>query len=68
MSVDLSVSSHYGVTLQRPCLRPREQLLLQNYKVQRHAVFLKDTLSIEDDKLFKPCRSVCSSLLQSHYK
>ena len=47
MSVDLSVSWHYGITLRRL----REQLLLQNYKTQKHAVFfLKDTLFIEDDK------------------
>ena len=24
--------------------------------------FLKDTLSIEDEKLFKACKSVCSSV------
>ena len=35
---------------------------------QRHAVFLKDTLTIEDEKLFRPCRSVHSSVPQSHYK
>ena len=27
--------------------------LLQNYKAQRHAVFIKDTLFIEGEKLFK---------------
>ena len=51
MSADLSVSWHYGITLRRlgtrPCLREQ---LFQNYKTQRHAVFLKDTLSIKDDK------------------
>ena len=31
MSADLSVSRHYVITLRRG--RPREQLLLQNYKV-----------------------------------
>ena len=31
--------------------RPRDML-----------VFLKDTLSIEDEKLFKACKSVCSSV------
>ena len=31
--------------------RPREMLF-----------FLKDTLSIEDEKLFKACKSVCSSV------
>ena len=31
--------------------RPRDMLL-----------FLKDTLSIEDEKLFKACKSVCSSV------
>ena len=41
----------------RPCAR-----LLQNDKAQRHAVFLKDALPIEDEKLFKACRSVCSSV------
>ena len=39
--------------------RLREQLL-QNYNAQRHTVFFKDTLTIEDEKLFKACRSVCS--------
>ena len=40
----------YVVTLRRGRTCPREQLL-QNYKAQRHAVFfLKDTLSIEDEK------------------
>ena len=29
---------------------------------------LRDTLTIEDDKLFKACRSVHLSVLQSHYK
>ena len=29
---------------------------------------LKGTLSIEDEKLFKACRSVCSFVLQKHYK
>ena len=37
--------------------RPRDMLLI-----------LKDTLSIEDEKLFKACRSVCLSVPQSHYK
>ena len=61
------VSWHYGITLW--CTRPCEQLLLQNYKAQRHAVFfLQDTLTIEDEKVFKACRSVCLSVLQSHYK
>ena len=32
MSADLSVSWHYVVTLRRGRPRPREQLLLQNYK------------------------------------
>ena len=36
MSADLSVSWHYVITLRRgrtrPRTRPREQLLLQNYK------------------------------------
>ena len=52
MSADWQVSWHYGITLRRPrlCTRPRDKLLLQNYKTQRHAVFLKDTLTIEDDK------------------
>ena len=49
--------SFYVVTLQHerthPSLRPREQLLLQNYKAQRHAVIFKVTLAIEDEKLFK---------------
>ena len=30
--------------------------------------FLKDTLSIEDEKLFKACKSVCSSVFKRHYK
>ena len=30
--------------------------------------FLNDTLSIEDEKLFKACSSVHSSVPQSHYK
>ena len=47
---------------------PCEQLL-QNYKAQRHTVFFfKDILTIEDEKLFKACKSVCSSVCQSHYK
>ena len=58
MSADLSVSWHYFVTLRRVCTRPRERLL-QNYRVQRHAVFLQDILSIKDEKLFKA---------YSHYK
>ena len=37
--------------------RPRDMLF-----------FLKDTLSIEDEKLFKACKSVCSSVCQRHYK
>ena len=37
--------------------RPRDMLLI-----------LKDTLSIEDENLFKACRSVRSSVPQSHYK
>ena len=37
----------YVVTLRRG--RPREQLLLLNYKTQRHAVFLRDTLTIDDE-------------------
>ena len=37
--------------------RPTDMLLL-----------LKDTLSIEDDKLFKACRSVCLSVHQNHMK
>ena len=58
----------YVVTLWRWHPRPREQLLLLNYNTQRHAVFFKDTLTIEDEKLFRPCRSVRSSVPQSHYK
>ena len=50
------------------CPRPREQLLLLNPETQRHTVSLKDTLTIEDEKLFKACRSVCLSVPQSHYK
>ena len=30
--------------------------------------FLKDTLSIEDEKSFKACKSVCSSVCKRHYK
>ena len=37
--------------------RPSDMLLL-----------LKDTLSIEDDKVFKACRSVCLQVPQSHQK
>ena len=37
--------------------RPRDMLLI-----------LKGTLTIEDEKLFKACRSVRSSVPQSHYK
>ena len=37
--------------------RPRDMLF-----------FLKDTLSIEDEKLFKACKSVCSSVCYSHCK
>ena len=37
--------------------RPRDMLFL-----------LKDTLSIENGKLLKACRSVRSSVSQSHYK
>ena len=37
--------------------RPRDMLF-----------FLKDTLSIEDEKVFKACKSVCSSVCYSHYK
>ena len=37
--------------------RPRDMLF-----------FLKDTLSIEDEKLFKACKSVCSSVCYRHYK
>ena len=43
------------------CTRPRPPLL-QKYKAQRRAVFLKATLSIEDENLFKACKSVCSSV------
>ena len=51
MSADLSVSSHYGITHVRvnnfsKGTRPRDIL------------FFKDTLSIEEEKLFKACRSV----------
>ena len=44
-------SGHYVITLRRwhTHTRLREQLLLQNYKTQRHAVFLKDTLTIKDE-------------------
>ena len=59
MSADLSVSRHYVVTLRRGRPRPREHLLPQNYMAQRYAVFLKDTLTIQDEKLFKACKSVC---------
>ena len=38
--------------MQCPNLHPCEQLL-QKYKVQGHAVSLKDTLSIEDEKIFQ---------------
>ena len=38
------------------CKRPRDMLTL---------LLLKDTLSIEDDKLFKACRSVCSFVHQN---
>ena len=68
MSADLSVNRHYGITLWRMRPHLRKQLLFQNYKEQRHAVFLEDTLSIEDEKVFKACRSVHSSVPQSHYK
>ena len=45
------------------CTCVHEQLLLQNYKAQSHAVFFfKDTLSIEDENFLKACRSVCSSV------
>ena len=37
--------------------RPRDMLF-----------FLKDTLSIEDENLFKACKSVCSSVCERHYK
>ena len=59
------VSCYCGITLRRL----REQLLLQNYKTQRHAVFLfKDALTVEDNKSQNSCRCVCSSVPQSHYK
>ena len=37
--------------------RPRDMLF-----------FLKDTLSIEDEKLFKACKSVCLSVCYRRYK
>ena len=37
--------------------RPRDMLF-----------FLKDTFCIEDEKLFKACKSVCSSVCKSYYK
>ena len=45
-------SFFYVVTLRHGCMHPcpREQVLLQNYKAQRHGVFFKDTLCIEDEK------------------
>ena len=63
-----TTTDFYVVTLRRGRPRPHEQLLLLNYKTQRRAAFLKDTLTIEDEKLFKAYRSVCSSVPQSHYK
>ena len=61
MSADLSadiISSLCGVGVRvrvnnffSKTTRPRDMLF-----------FLKDTLSIEDEKLFKACKSVCSSV------
>ena len=39
--------------------RPSEQLLLQTTRPRDMLIFLKDTLTIKDEKLFKACRSVC---------
>ena len=36
-------------------------------KLREIMFLLNDTLSIEDEKLFKACKSVCSSDPQSHY-
>ena len=50
-------------------LRVRVNIFSSKTTRQRHAgFFLKDTLTIEDDKLLKACKSVCLSVLQSHYK
>ena len=50
-------------SLRRGRTRPREQLLLQKTTRPRDMLFfLKDTLSIEDENLFKACKSVCSSV------
>ena len=39
MSADMSVSWHYVITQRQRHTHPREQLLFQNYKAQRHTVF-----------------------------
>ena len=68
MSADLSVSWHYVVTLRRGRTRTRTvRVRVNNFssKTTRPRdvlFFLKDTLSIEDEKLFKACKSVRSSV------
>ena len=54
MSADMSSLCGVGVRVNNffsKTTRPRDMLF-----------FLKDTLSIEDEKLFKACKSVCSSV------
>ena len=63
MSADLSVSWHYVVTLRRGGVRVRVNNFSSKTTRPRDVLFfLKDTLSIEDEKLFKACKSVCSSV------
>ena len=50
-----------------PGTHTRKQLL-QSTRPTDMLYLLKDTLSVEDEHLFKACRSVCLSVLQSHYK
>ena len=52
-----------GITLECPCL---PEQLLQKYKAQRHAVCLKDTLSIEDEKYSRHTDVFVCSAPQSH--
>ena len=49
------------------CKHPCEQLLLQKYKVQRHAVYFKRYLVYQGLKSFQGMQ-ICLSVPQSHKK
>ena len=64
MSADLTLWHHSTASVSAYM----NNLFYKNTRPRDMLILLKDTLSNEDEKLFKTSRSVCSSCPQNHYK